>query len=88
MMFHLFILDIKVAGKPIPFNCFLNRIECLGFIHGSKRWRSEDGKRLYTWDSLHGEVEVWNSQGYHLGAIDPQSEKLIKGAKKGRRIDV
>jgi hypothetical protein len=29
--------------------------------------RSDGGARLYTWDSLHGEIEVFNRPGKHLG---------------------
>lgn len=57
-------------------------------IHRSneQRWYSDD--RFYTWDSLHGEVEVWNNRGWHLGALDPITGKNIKEAVRGRRIDV
>ena len=46
---------------PIPRPCFLDECVSLGAFNGQKRWRSEDGKRLYTWDSLHGEIEVYDS---------------------------
>jgi hypothetical protein len=32
----------------------------LGYIHRERRWRSPDGKHLLTWDSLHGEIEVYD----------------------------
>jgi len=51
-------------------------------------WRSENGDRLYTWDELHGEVEVFNKHGWHLGALDPVKGTLIKDAVRGRRLDV
>ncbi|WP_420715284.1 colicin E3/pyocin S6 family cytotoxin [Corallococcus sp. BB11-1] len=63
-------------------------MESLGSRDGEKRWRSLDGERLYTWDSLHGEIEVFNKRGRHLGALDAVSGKLIKEAVKGRVIDV
>ena len=43
---------------------------------------------MFTWDELHGEVEVFNLRGRHLGAMDPLSRDLIKDAVPGRRIDV
>jgi hypothetical protein len=55
---------------------------------GEARWRSHDGERLYTWDRVHGEVEVYNKRGRHLGVVDPQTGVLIKPAHKGRTIDV
>ena len=66
----------------------LDDFEYLGFVHGSQRWRSDRGKRLYTWDSLHGEIEVFNDRGKHLGGVDAVTGTWIKEAVEGRRIDV
>ncbi|SFI75108.1 colicin E3/pyocin S6 family cytotoxin [Nitrosomonas sp. Nm34] len=74
--------------KPIPSPSILDNCEYLGAIYGERRWRSKDGQRLYTWDSLHGEIEVFNKRGKHLGAIDPICGSLIKDAIPGRKIDV
>jgi hypothetical protein len=60
----------------------------LGTHSGEHRWRDLDKKRIYTWDSLHGEVEVFNKRGKHLGSIDPKTGILLKGPVKGRIIDV
>lgn len=46
------------------------------------------GDRIYTWDSLHGEIECFNKRGYHLGVLNPETGSLIKAAVRGRRIDV
>lgn len=78
---------IDLAGKPIPKPSFLDECIPIGAIHGQKRWKSVNGKRLYTWDSLHGEIEVFNARGYHLGVLSPKGE-LIKGPVKGRKIYV
>lgn len=75
-----------MVPKPTP--CYLDDCDFVGFVHGSKRWRSLCGKRLYTWDELHGEIEVFNKRGLHLGAAEPQSGVIFKGPVKGRRIDV
>ncbi|MCX9117124.1 colicin E3/pyocin S6 family cytotoxin [Providencia rettgeri] len=40
----------------------------------------------YTWDSLHGEVEIFNKNGRHLGVADPISGAIIKPAVRGRKI--
>lgn len=75
-------------GVPITDPCsFLDKCVYMGFIYGDKRWKSSDGKRLYTWDWFHGEIEVYNKRGKHLGAYDCNG-KLIKEAKNGRKIDV
>lgn len=72
----------------IPDPSFLDQCDYLGAFGGERRWRSLDRKRLYTWDSLHGEIEVYNARGRHLGALDAVTGLLIKPARKGRRIDV
>ena len=77
---------ILVIPRPRP--SLLDDCDRLGAFSDEQRWRSKDGKRLYTWDSLHGEVEVFNSRGYHLGAIHPVTGQLLKEPVKGRRINV
>jgi Cytotoxic len=74
--------------KPIPKPSVLDAFEFLGAINGVRRWRSDDGKRLYTWDSLHGEIEVFNARGKHLGTMDPKTGRMTKAAVRGRTIDV
>jgi hypothetical protein len=76
-----------LAGIPIPHPCFLDNCIPVHGWHRQKRWKSIDGKRLYTWDSLHGEIEVFNSRGYHLGVYDSDGN-FIKEAVKGRKINV
>lgn len=76
-----------MAGKPIPKPSFLDDCIYVGAVNQQKRWKSDDGERLYTWDSLHGEIEVFNKRGRHLGVIDSNGLS-IKQAVKGRRIDV
>jgi hypothetical protein len=75
-----------MVGKPVP--CFLDECEPLGYIHGSQRWRDRIRKRLYTWDHLHGEIEVFTYKGFHLGAADAITGILFKPAVKGRKINV
>lgn len=48
-----------------------------------KRW-TWDGKIL-EWDSQHGEVEMYDKRGKHLGAYDPQTGARVKGPEAGRR---
>ncbi|WP_373876524.1 colicin E3/pyocin S6 family cytotoxin [Paenibacillus spongiae] len=57
-------------------------------IGDRKVWQSLDGKRLYTWDSLHGELEVFTKRGIHLASADPITGKYIKPALPGRRLNV
>jgi Cytotoxic len=69
-------------------SAFLNGLVRVPRQGGPQRWRSVDGQRIYEWDSLHGELEVYTRRGYHLGALDPHSGAMIKDARRGRRIDV
>lgn len=77
-----------MAGKPRPTPCFLDEVDYLGFKSGQQLWRSQDQERYYTWDSLHGEIEVFNKRGKHLGALDAVTGHTIKQAVRGRTIDV
>ena len=57
---------------------------------GSKtRTNGEKGKkrRYYEWDYTHGDVEVYNGQGKHLGSADPQTGKMIKPPVPGRKLN-
>jgi len=76
------------VAKPIPSPSILDGFEYLGAFDGERRWRSHGGKRLYTWDSLHGEVEMFNKRGKHLGSLDAKTGDLLKEAVRGRTIDV
>lgn len=76
-----------MGGTPIPKGSFLEECESLGAVNGQKRWRSIDNNKIYTWDSLHGEIEVFNKRGLHLGALYPNGD-FKKEAIKGRKIDV
>ncbi|MGZ5200924.1 MAG: colicin E3/pyocin S6 family cytotoxin [Telluria sp.] len=60
----------------------------IGARNGQKRWRSKDGTRLYTWDWTHGEIEVFNKRGRHLGSLDAITGELIKDPVPGTTIDV
>lgn len=73
---------------PIPKPSFLDGCDYLGAFNGERRWRSKDGKRVFTWDSLHGEIEVFNKRGRHLGALDALNGNKTKSAVPGRTIDV
>ena len=52
---------------------------------GGKRSRWKDKKgRIYEWDSQHGAVEIYDSQGNHLGEFNPETGEQTKRAKPGR----
>jgi len=76
------------VAVPRPNPSYLDQLVRMGFKNGNQLWRSHCGRRYYTWDSLHGEIEVFNSRGRHLGAADSITGALIKPPVKGRRLDV
>lgn len=52
-----------------------------------ERWIEEKGRRIYEWDSQHGELEVYlASDGSHLGAFSHITGEQLKGPKKKRNI--
>ncbi|AXI72405.1 hypothetical protein DTW94_14810 [Streptomyces cavourensis] len=72
----------------LPEDCFLHDLRTR-YVHPSRRWYSQDGSRIYTWDGEHGgEVEVFDKRGRHLGVAHPVTGETIKPAVRGRRIDV
>lgn len=77
-----------MAGVSRPKPCFLDGMDRLGFKHGNLLWRSKDRQRYYTWDSLHGEIEVFTRRGEHLGAADAVTGEFIKDPLEGRSINV
>lgn len=73
-------------SKPNP--CFLDEQTKFGVRGGNQIWISPDKSRYYTWDSLHGEIEVFDKRGWHLGSLDAISGTFIKNPVKGRKINV
>jgi hypothetical protein len=49
---------------------------------------SGKGKRYFEWDHTHGDIEVYDARGKHLGSMDPTTGNMTKPAVPGRRIDV
>jgi hypothetical protein len=51
-----------------------------------ERWKISN-KRILEWDYQHGEIEMYNKNGIHIGAFDPNTGEKIKDAIKGRKIE-
>jgi hypothetical protein len=49
------------------------------------RWK-DDQKYIYEWDYQHGEVELYDPRGNHLGGFDPRNGARIRAADSGRRV--
>lgn len=52
-----------------------------------KRARWKDSSRIYEWDYQHGSVEVYDSQGRHLGQFDPDTGDREKPPDPSRRVE-
>ena len=51
------------------------------------RWIGDKGRKIYEWDSQHGELEGYRaSDGSHLGAFDPKTGMQVKGPDPKRNI--
>ena len=45
-------------------------------------------KRFFEWDHTHGDVEVYDGRGRHLGSADPNTGAMTKPAVPGRSITI
>ena len=43
--------------------------------------------RIYEWDSQHGAVEIYDSQGKHLGEFNPETGEQTKNADSTREVE-
>lgn len=50
------------------------------------RWKDRHGT-IYEWDYQHGAVELYDSQGHHLGEFDPQTGRQTGPAKPNRKVE-
>lgn len=75
-----------MGGLPKPKPSILDGLRVAGIDGGRKVYKSDSEPVYYTWDSLHGEVEVFDKNGRHLGVVDPLTGITIKPAIRGRRI--
>lgn len=72
------------VAKPKP--SVFDGCRRVGIEAGRQVYKNEENNIYYTWDSMHGEVEVFDKNGRHLGAACPISGVLLKPAVRGRRI--
>ena len=70
--------------QAMPADCFLHELDSIGDRNGRKTYKR--GKQLFQWDEFHGEVEVYNLRGRHVGVMD-KDQRWLKDAVKGRKID-
>ena len=70
---------------PKPKPCYLDHMEKFRVIGERQVYKSNN--KYYSWDELHGEIEVFNKNGKHIMVLDTAG-KYIKDAVKGRSIHV
>jgi len=43
-------------------------------------------QQFYQWDYTHGDIEVYDRNGNHLGSMDPKTGKMYKDPVPGRKL--
>lgn len=81
-------MKAKTEWKDIPFSEY-PIVKRLGLEPTNRRWKKEriytDGNKFYHKDSLHGEVEMYNSHKKHIGVLTAEGDiHPKKGKVKGR----
>jgi len=81
--------------RIVPSESFIwQKLERLGGKSYRSITKGSKKRRYYTWDRGGGgrhrsEIEVWDKDGKHLGAIDPLTGKWVKGPDKRKKpLDV
>lgn len=74
-----------VGGIPKPQPCFLDELLKAYIENNRQVYKNYKGNRFYTWDSLHGEIEVFDRRGIHFGVMNANGE-FIGEAIPGRKI--
>ncbi len=75
-----------MSYKPKPENCFLNGMKKYNVIDNRQVYIS--GRLLYCWDEFHGEIEVFDRRGHHLGVLDAVTGEWIRPLRKERHLNV
>jgi hypothetical protein len=77
--------EILMSYVPKPKPCFLDGMTKFRVIGNRQVYKSWD--KYYSWDELHGEIEVFNKRGKHIMVLDADGN-YIKDAVNGRTINV
>ncbi|MCC2608001.1 colicin E3/pyocin S6 family cytotoxin [Planctobacterium marinum] len=75
-----------MGGIPIPKRGYITALSKIGIESGRILFKDELEGIFFTWDSLHGELEVFNKRGIHLGTVNAETGLWTGKAVKGRRI--
>jgi len=75
-------------GKGRKTNCEKSESTVWKELKPYREQLKTDGNKIYEWDRLHNDIEMYNSRGEHLGTIDPRTGLKIKDAVAGRKINL
>lgn len=75
--------EIKTINRQTD---FFKKLSKEKVRNGRITYKDKDGY-LYQWDELHGEWQMYNKNGNHLGVLD-EFGNPIKEAIKGRKISL
>lgn len=75
-----------MGGKPRPNPSIVSGMT-VAFVEGGRKYYFDaQAQRYFSWDSLHGEFEVFDRRGFHLGSVCPNTGITLKPPVRGRRI--
>lgn len=78
---------VLMAGIARPKPSIVDKYRKHKVEGGRQYYFDPEEQRYYSWDSLHGEFEVFDRRGLHLGSVCPQTGITIKPAVRGRRFN-
>lgn len=91
-------VEVRVAAKPKPKRTADRKPTCtkttsdvwkrLKPFRGDIKTNGLSGNkgRFYQWDHTHGDIEVYDRRGRHLGSMDPASGTMTKPPESGRKL--
>lgn len=68
-----------MGGKPRPDPSIVSGMKVAFVEGGSKYYFDAIELRYYSWDSLHGEFDVFDRRGFHLGSVCPDTGTALQG---------
>jgi len=88
--------EIRLAMSGIKVGSAVNRVARIAKaqspiwkkLQSAKGGTKTDGERYFQWDHLHGEIEVYDKRGKHIGVMDAVTGQMTKPAVPGRKINL
>ena len=78
----------KAGGKPVNRQSnFFKNLTSVGVRSGKSTYK-DNNDYYYQWDSLHGEWQMYNKRGRHIGVLNDTGTQKTKEAVKSRKIEL